>query len=113
MHELSICRSIADIVRRHAGEGTVSTIHVQIGQLRQIVPDTLELAVRYTAVKSDSATATRLVSAVFDKAQTQFGVNYYFRRHLAELQADYTMVDDRHIANKNDRIVRLQAQFYY
>lgn len=41
MHELSICRSIADIVRRHAGEGTVSTIHVQIGQLRQIVPDTL------------------------------------------------------------------------
>lgn len=41
MHELSICRSIADIVTRHAGESTVSTIHVQIGQLRQIVPDTL------------------------------------------------------------------------
>jgi phosphate-selective porin len=79
----------------------------------QIVPDTLELAVRYTAVKSDSTTATRLVSAVFDKAQTQFGVNYYFRKHLAKLQADFTTVDDHHSANKNDGIVRLQAQFYY
>ena len=94
------------------GQGwNASGYYVQGGY--QIVPDTLELAVRYTAVKSDSATATRLVSAVFDKAQTQFGVNYYFRRHLAKLQADYTTVDDRRGAGKNDRIVRLQAQFYY
>lgn len=41
MHELSICRSIADIVGRHAEGRAVSIVHVQIGQLRQIVPDTL------------------------------------------------------------------------
>jgi hydrogenase nickel incorporation protein HypA/HybF len=41
MHELSICRSIADIVTRHAGAGRVATIHLQIGQLRQVVPGTL------------------------------------------------------------------------
>lgn len=41
MHELSICRSIADIVSRHAGGRTVTTIHLRVGQLRQIVPDTL------------------------------------------------------------------------
>lgn len=41
MHELSICRSIADIVNRHASERRVETIHLQVGQLRQIVPDTL------------------------------------------------------------------------
>lgn len=41
MHELSICRSIADIVAQHAGEGRVDAIHLRIGQLRQIVPDTL------------------------------------------------------------------------
>lgn len=41
MHELSICGSIADIVNRHAGERRVETVHVRIGQLRQIVPDTL------------------------------------------------------------------------
>lgn len=41
MHELSICRSIADIVGRHAEGRSVRTVHLQVGQLRQIVPDTL------------------------------------------------------------------------
>ena len=41
MHELSLCGSIADIVGRHAAGRTVSVIHLRIGQLRQIVPDTL------------------------------------------------------------------------
>lgn len=41
MHELSICQSIADIVTPHAEKGTVRTINLQVGQLRQIVPDTL------------------------------------------------------------------------
>lgn len=41
MHELSLCGSIADIVGRHAAGRTVTTIHVQVGQLRQIVPGTL------------------------------------------------------------------------
>lgn len=41
MHELSLCGSIADIVGRHAAGRDVSVIHLQIGQLRQVVPDTL------------------------------------------------------------------------
>lgn len=41
MHELSICGAIAGIVQRHADGRAVSTIHVRIGQLRQIVPETL------------------------------------------------------------------------
>lgn len=41
MHELSICGSIADIVTRRAAQRQVETIHVRIGQLRQVVPDTL------------------------------------------------------------------------
>ncbi len=41
MHELSICRSIADIVGRHAEGRSVRTVHLQVGQLRQIIPDTL------------------------------------------------------------------------
>ena len=41
MHELSVCGSIADIVTRHAAGRRVATIHLRIGQLRQIVPDTL------------------------------------------------------------------------
>jgi hydrogenase nickel incorporation protein HypA/HybF len=41
MHELSVCASIAEIARRRAGDRRVQTIHLRIGQLRQIVPDTL------------------------------------------------------------------------
>lgn len=41
MHELSICSSIARIVNRSADGRTVRTIHLQVGQLRQIVPETL------------------------------------------------------------------------
>ena len=42
MHELSLCGSIADVVKRHAGERQVDRIHLRIGALRQVVPDTLE-----------------------------------------------------------------------
>jgi hydrogenase nickel incorporation protein HypA/HybF len=41
VHELSLCGSIANIVTRHAAGRPVSVIHVQVGQLRQVVPDTL------------------------------------------------------------------------
>jgi hydrogenase nickel incorporation protein HypA/HybF len=41
VHELSLCGSIADIVGRHAAGRAVSVIHLQVGQLRQVVPDTL------------------------------------------------------------------------
>ncbi|MCU1655459.1 MAG: hydrogenase expression/synthesis HypA [Pseudonocardiales bacterium] len=41
MHELSICGAIADIATRRAGERRVESVHVRIGQLRQVVPDTL------------------------------------------------------------------------
>ncbi|WP_175084276.1 hydrogenase maturation nickel metallochaperone HypA [Candidatus Frankia nodulisporulans] len=41
MHELSICRSVADIVARHAGGRRVSVVRLRVGALRQVVPDTL------------------------------------------------------------------------
>ena len=41
MHELSICTSISGIVGRHAAGRQVRTVHLRIGMLRQIVPDTL------------------------------------------------------------------------
>jgi hydrogenase nickel incorporation protein HypA/HybF len=41
VHELSLCGAIADIVSRRAGERQVSAVHVRIGELRQVVPDTL------------------------------------------------------------------------
>ncbi|MDA8290697.1 MAG: hydrogenase maturation nickel metallochaperone HypA [Actinomycetota bacterium] len=41
MHELSISRAIAETVRRHAAGRRVGLVRVEVGQLRQVVPDTL------------------------------------------------------------------------
>ncbi|MBV9057527.1 MAG: hydrogenase maturation nickel metallochaperone HypA [Pseudonocardiales bacterium] len=38
MHELSICRSIARIVAQYVEDREVRTIHVRVGQLRQVIP---------------------------------------------------------------------------
>jgi hydrogenase nickel incorporation protein HypA/HybF len=42
MHELSLCGAIADIAMRQAGPRRVDAVHVRIGDLRQVVPGTLE-----------------------------------------------------------------------
>ena len=41
MHELSLCRSIYGIVDRAREGRSVRTVYLQVGQLRQVVPDTL------------------------------------------------------------------------
>lgn len=41
MHELSICTSIARIVGEHANGSPVARVHLRVGHLRQVVPETL------------------------------------------------------------------------
>lgn len=41
MHELSICTAITGIVERHAAGRRVSKVCVDVGGLRQVVPETL------------------------------------------------------------------------
>ena len=41
VHELSICTSLARIVEAHADGRTVEVVHLDVGQLRQVIPDTL------------------------------------------------------------------------
>lgn len=41
MHELSLCRSIHTVVEQARRGRDVQTIHLQVGQLRQVVPETL------------------------------------------------------------------------
>jgi hydrogenase nickel incorporation protein HypA/HybF len=64
MHELSICGSIADIATRHAEGRTVERIHLQIGQLRQIVPDTLVYCWSMVTTSTDLAGAPLAVDYV-------------------------------------------------
>jgi len=41
VHELSICTAIAAIVREHADGRPVDRVRIDVGALRQVVPDTL------------------------------------------------------------------------
>lgn len=41
MHELSLCRAIAGVVRPHAEGRRVDVVRVQVGALRQVVPESL------------------------------------------------------------------------
>lgn len=42
MHELSLCRSIYAIAEKAASNSSISVVHLDVGQLRQVVPQTLE-----------------------------------------------------------------------
>jgi len=44
MHELSICNAIATTAAKHAEGRPVSQVRVQIGHLRQVVPDALQFS---------------------------------------------------------------------
>jgi hydrogenase nickel incorporation protein HypA/HybF len=41
MHELSLCRAIAEVAVRHAEGRRVASVRVRVGHLRQVVPATL------------------------------------------------------------------------
>lgn len=64
MHELALCRSIADIVRRTAAERRVVRVHLQIGELRQVVPDTLVHCWSMTSAGTDLDGAELVVDRV-------------------------------------------------
>ncbi|WAC94381.1 hydrogenase maturation nickel metallochaperone HypA [Mycobacterium sp. Aquia_213] len=41
MHELSLCHAITGVVKPHAAGRHVDVVRVQVGALRQVVPDSL------------------------------------------------------------------------
>ncbi len=43
MHELSVAAAVLDTVVRHAGGRRVTLVRLRVGELRQVVPDSLEL----------------------------------------------------------------------
>jgi hydrogenase nickel incorporation protein HypA/HybF len=67
VHELSICSSIADIATRRAAGRTVVVINMRIGQLRQIVPDTLMYC--WELVSADTPLAGSRISAEYVPAR--------------------------------------------
>jgi len=50
VHELSICSAIAAIVEEHAEGRPVERVRLDVGALRQVVPDTLRFSWEVTVV---------------------------------------------------------------
>ncbi len=44
MHELSIAEAVVEVALRHARGRAVARVELQVGHLRQVVPDALEFA---------------------------------------------------------------------
>ena len=44
MHEMSLCHAIAELARSAAGDRHIEIVRVQIGALRQVVPDSLSFS---------------------------------------------------------------------
>ena len=66
MHELSLCQAIASVVTPHAAGRRVDVVRVQVGALRQVVPDTLSFCwtlVRDHAGMSGAELELELVAA--------------------------------------------------
>jgi hydrogenase nickel incorporation protein HypA/HybF len=53
MHELSIAQAVMAIVAEHAGERRVTRVELEVGHLRQVVPDALRFA--FALVAQDTA----------------------------------------------------------
>lgn len=79
MHELSICGSIADIVIRRAGERPVATIHLRVGRLRQVVPQTLTYC--WDLISAD----TELAGSVLDIESVPATITCRDCGHLTEI----------------------------
>jgi hydrogenase nickel incorporation protein HypA/HybF len=64
MHELSLCGSIYEIVDRAAAGRQVAVVHLQVGQLRQVVLDTLTHCWTMVSDKTDLAGSALDVDSV-------------------------------------------------
>jgi len=64
MHELSLARSVEHIVTRAAGGRRVTVVEIVVGELRQVVPDTLRRCWDLTVETTDLAGAQLRVRSI-------------------------------------------------
>jgi hydrogenase nickel incorporation protein HypA/HybF len=64
MHELSICNAIASTAAKHAEGRPVTQVTVQIGHLRQVVPDALRFSWEVVSSTTDLKDAELVIEQV-------------------------------------------------
>jgi hydrogenase nickel incorporation protein HypA/HybF len=64
MHELSICSAVAEIVGEHAGGRRVEYVLLDIGQLRQVIPETLRYSWEIVVADTDLAGSQLVINHI-------------------------------------------------
>ena len=65
MHELSLSSAIVNTVAKHAAGRPVSVVNLRVGELRQVIPDTLEFYFEFVA-RGTLCEGARLEQEVID-----------------------------------------------
>jgi hydrogenase nickel incorporation protein HypA/HybF len=65
VHELSLSSAIVNTVVKHAEGRRVSVVHLRVGRLRQVIPDTLEFYFEFVA-RDTVCEGARLEQEVID-----------------------------------------------
>jgi hydrogenase nickel incorporation protein HypA/HybF len=53
VHELSLCGAIAEIAERRSEGRSIQVIHLRVGQLRQVIPETLAFCWEMVTAQTD------------------------------------------------------------
>jgi hydrogenase nickel incorporation protein HypA/HybF len=53
VHELSLCGAIAEIAQRRSEGRSIQVIHLRVGELRQVVPETLAFCWEMVTAQTD------------------------------------------------------------
>ena len=61
MHEMSITQSVIDVVTKRTGSDRVATVHLRIGKLSGIVPDSVRFCFELIAADSPLAGAVLVI----------------------------------------------------
>ena len=64
MHELSICTSLAAIVDEHAAGRRVERVLIDVGHLRQVVPDTLAYSWEFVVTDTPLAGSVLVINHI-------------------------------------------------
>ncbi len=64
MHELSICTSLVKIVDEHAGGRPIDKVVLDIGHLRQVIPETLRYSWEIVVADTDLAGSELVINHI-------------------------------------------------
>lgn len=109
MHELSITQSVVDVVTRRTGTDRVAKVHLQIGKLSGIVPDSVRFCFELIAADTPLAGAVLEIDEPMGQGYCQTCGDDFELRDLILLcpcgSADVRLVGGTELAVKSVEVV--------